>query len=354
MTIHTVNFSYNWFLALHKIDEFTKEPFKLGDRIVVCNNCNKVHLESSWNILGGRCIQCKQTETKLIFSPDDFKNKINIVSSNLTRISERNTSTNSGVEREAREQREREERERMDRKQEQEAREQRKKWFKIITVVAVVIFVIIIWPKGNKVPTTDPPSPIAEAVQATSYSYVTSYGLNVRSGSSPRNSIIREIGRGTRVQLVEGTGNISGSWRKIKIGNYEGWVDSSYLQTITITELAVGNSNKNGDWITQSGVTLNARDIRFLKPVITYNASTNEDLTFYVKIIDQDGNLDRNSDSPAGYTYSTRGNIRGGTGNFFILHGWGSEGGGIYSPGEYTIEVWYDGVCLCSKKVRLN
>ncbi|MDR0429895.1 MAG: hypothetical protein LBH58_05385 [Tannerellaceae bacterium] len=79
MAVHTINSSNRWFLDLHKVDELTKESFKLGDRIVICSKCNKVHLKDSWNMLGGRCIQCKETTTKRTFSPDDFKkNKINI------------------------------------------------------------------------------------------------------------------------------------------------------------------------------------------------------------------------------------------------------------------------------------
>jgi uncharacterized protein YraI len=233
------------------------------------------------------------------------------------------------------------------------ASEKKKHTFRNVLIVAAVLMVVIImWP--NKEEQTTTASLSVPVQEAPAYGYVISDGLNVRSGPSTKYSVVMVLYKNNCAQLIEGSGSISGPWRKIKYDNYEGWVDSSYLQIIKVTNLRVGNWN-NGNWITQAGETLYADDIRYLKPVITYDASINRGFTFYVKIIDPDGYIKRNTNtSPAGYSYSTTGNIKSGAGNSFTLNGWGRDERGTYSAGVYTIEVWYEGVCLRSEKVRLN
>jgi hypothetical protein len=118
------------------------------------------------------------------------------------------------------------------------------------------------------------------------------------------------------------------------------------------------NSAKVGNWtnrwITQPGEKLNAKDIRYLMPVITYNTLVNGEFTIFVKIINPNGTVKRNATtSPAGYSYSTKGNILIGKENSFTLSGWGNDNKSTYSAGEYTVEVWCEGVCLRSEKVQL-
>jgi hypothetical protein len=192
------------------------------------------------------------------------------------------------------------------------------------------------------------------------YAYVASVGLNVRSGPSSKNRIVTELRKGNQVQIIGNTG--SSNWSKIRFGTYEGYVDKNYLkdyhkviQTILITSIKVGNSTKDNKWINQPGQTLYAKDILYLFPVITYNSSFNGQATFYVKIIKPDGEIKQNPDiSPAGYTYSTAVSVTEGENKSLDLGGWGKTEGGLYSAGEWTIEVWYEGVCLCSEKIRLN
>lgn len=50
--------------------------------------------------------------------------------------------------------------------------------------------------------------------------------LNVRSGPSADTSLVGALPRGTRVQVIDK----SGTWWKIKAGNIEGYVNSSYLK----------------------------------------------------------------------------------------------------------------------------
>jgi hypothetical protein len=129
---------------------------------------------------------------------------------------------------------------------------------------------------------------------------------------------------------------------------------SKTIWAINVTSIEVGNCGI-GKWLTQPGGSLNARDIRYLNPVITYNSLISREVIFYVKIIDPYGIIHRNnSRSPAGYSYSSKGWVARGTGQSFDLFGWGNEDGGSYFAGKWTVEVWYEGVCLRSEKIKLN
>jgi hypothetical protein len=45
--------SRDWFLQQGRIDPMTRAQYKRGDRVVVCNSCHMVSLESTWNDCGG-------------------------------------------------------------------------------------------------------------------------------------------------------------------------------------------------------------------------------------------------------------------------------------------------------------
>ena len=57
---HKLGFSDKWFLDLKRRDALTRENFKIGDEVVVCESCRTVSLKASWtycieNNLGGCC-----------------------------------------------------------------------------------------------------------------------------------------------------------------------------------------------------------------------------------------------------------------------------------------------------------
>jgi hypothetical protein len=79
----------------------------------------------------------------------------------------------------------------------------------------------------------------------------------------------------------------------------------------------------------------------------------NKTLTFYVAIKNPSGRLITGGGSPANYTYSFQGDVRSG-GNKLYASDWGSDSGGSYYPGTWTIDLWHDGVRLYSGKVTLN
>jgi tetratricopeptide (TPR) repeat protein len=127
------------------------------------------------------------------------------------------------------------------------------------------------------------------------------------------------------------------------------------VSDVNVTAIKVGNSTAGDTWLTNPGGALYASQMRYLSPEITYNSLNNEEITFYIKIIQPDGSLDRNSDiSPVGYTYSAKGRVLRGNGQTLRLGGWGNSEVSTYKAGQWTVEVWYKNVCLRSEKVTIN
>jgi hypothetical protein len=126
------------------------------------------------------------------------------------------------------------------------------------------------------------------------------------------------------------------------------------LWAVNVTKLEVGNSNSS-NWITKPGERLNSAAIRYLHPTIIVDSLTDGEIAFFVKIINPMGEVDRNQEtSPAGYSYSHTVQISQTNNQDIALLGWGQSDRSLYSAGEWTVEVWYNDVCLRSEKVRIN
>lgn len=69
----------------------------------------------------------------------------------------------------------------------------------------------------------------------------------------------------------------------------------------------------------------------------------NDDKKIFLKIYDSKWQLMQGSSSPYGYTTSVEFNSEN--------IGWGSVNPGVYQTGIYTVEFWFDNMCLCRKKV---
>jgi uncharacterized protein YgiM (DUF1202 family) len=65
--------------------------------------------------------------------------------------------------------------------------------------------------------------------QVRQYVYVNSDALNMRSGPSASSTIVTVLHRNDQVQFIEDSGN-SANWSKIRFGDYEGFVNSSFLR----------------------------------------------------------------------------------------------------------------------------
>jgi hypothetical protein len=127
------------------------------------------------------------------------------------------------------------------------------------------------------------------------------------------------------------------------------------VSKITVTAIRVGNWS-DSTWLTNPGGRLQSSQMRYLAPVITYNSTINENVTFYCKIIRPNGTLDTGRDSPSGFSYSTTERLNRGNDQSLRLSGWGNSNASPYPAGEYTVEVWYNDVLLraVSEKVTIH
>jgi uncharacterized protein YgiM (DUF1202 family) len=76
----------------------------------------------------------------------------------------------------------------------------------------------------------------------TRYMLVNSDSLNVRSGPSSDYGVVGRLSKNTRVQIL----NSSGQWWKIKSGNIEGYVNSSYLSNESVPVKSSVASDESG------------------------------------------------------------------------------------------------------------
>jgi FtsZ-binding cell division protein ZapB len=125
-----------------------------------------------------------------------------------------------------------------------------------------------------------------------------------------------------------------------------------FALALKINAISIGNHTKSGETIDNYGVVLYAKRIRYLAVRITYNSRITGSETFNVKIIRPSGTLDTGSSSPDGYSYSWNIYVNKGV-NSSNLGGWGTDTGGAYSAGTYTVEVWHNTICLGSTQVTL-
>jgi hypothetical protein len=127
------------------------------------------------------------------------------------------------------------------------------------------------------------------------------------------------------------------------------------LLPLNITDLQIGNGDIDGNWLTMPGEPLASAKMRYLTPVITLNSAVSDTITLSCKIIDGNGVIDRNtSTSPEGYTFDTTIEVTRSKDQLFYLDGWGNNDESYYRFGEWTVEVWWNDVCLKSTKVRIN
>lgn len=133
--------------------------------------------------------------------------------------------------------------------------------------------------------------------------------------------------------------------------------DAKYEPTgyMEISGISFANIDKDNHIIDDYGNNLYASEIKYLKPKMFYKglASEEKEITVDVKIIKEDGSIETGKNSPDGYTYSYKFNVESGPGKSIGLSGWGRNGGGAYTAGQYKLEVWYKGNILFQKGIRL-
>lgn len=125
------------------------------------------------------------------------------------------------------------------------------------------------------------------------------------------------------------------------------------LYPIRITNVAIGNSYKDGRLETSFGSIIHAKNSMLLKPQITYvSVESGRKINLKVKWYMPDGKLSKAKGGSDTYSYQIPIYTHGGT-NTIILPGWGDEPKGFWYSGTYRIEIWYDNVCLRAANLTL-
>lgn len=65
---HVLTAGDKWFLDYGRVDPVTKEPFQVGDTVVICANCKTVHLDATWGMVSTKCCAICERNTALVFS----------------------------------------------------------------------------------------------------------------------------------------------------------------------------------------------------------------------------------------------------------------------------------------------
>lgn len=127
-----------------------------------------------------------------------------------------------------------------------------------------------------------------------------------------------------------------------------------------IYSIEIGNTDKEGNIITDFGNTIYSQNTMYLKPRIRYKSYADRSYTFDVKWIKPDGTISKGSSSPAGYSQSDRYALNYGEGTK-KLRGWGGNRTktwtgkikGNWKAGNYAIEIWCEGLLLKRQKFTI-
>lgn len=176
-----------------------------------------------------------------------------------------------------------------------------------------------------------------------------SYRQEITFNSGNNSAWVGSWGNNSQSSYVEGT------------YRYEIWIDGKKVYTaypyissggggyyssasqLKITGAEFCNTDQDGNIIDSYGSTLYASDMRYLSCRINYDGlSSSATKTVYMKMFDPDGNLNRGSSSPEGYTRKREVTFSSGSGSV-SLGGWGNSTKSTYTPGTYRYEFWIDG-----------
>ena len=123
---------------------------------------------------------------------------------------------------------------------------------------------------------------------------------------------------------------------------------------ILISNIEVGNMNNDGKMETDYGKIIYSSTSMFLSHKITYSSINNDTITLNVKLFGPDGKLSKGVSSPTDYSYSRKMIVTKGNNNTYCFSGWGNSQKGSWIAGDYRVEIWYNNVCLKSKKFTIH
>ncbi|MCH5320065.1 MAG: hypothetical protein J1E38_10220 [Paramuribaculum sp.] len=124
---------------------------------------------------------------------------------------------------------------------------------------------------------------------------------------------------------------------------------------IAIKKINFRNSDKDNNVINGYGSTLYSDQMRYLDFQLEYDGtSSSQTKSVYLKIIKPDGTMMTGSSSPSGYTsvFSDR-TFSSGSNNTMFLGGYGNNTSSSYPPGQYRIELYWDGKLQYQTNLRI-
>ncbi len=133
----------------------------------------------------------------------------------------------------------------------------------------------------------------------------------------------------------------AGAERKVRANT----VGQQRGRQLEITDVSFMNATYDNRVITPVGQPLYAHEMRFLRPVITYDGpSVDKEVDLYTRIYDPDGNMMVSKDiSPDGYTQGYNFAFYPGDNVQVRGMGWGNRSRNLFSPGQYRFELWIEG-----------
>lgn len=107
------------------------------------------------------------------------------------------------------------------------------------------------------------------------------------------------------------------------------------------TKIAVANTTKDNVIIDDYGDDIRAARSRYLRPKLSVYSPKRQTVTFYIKLLDENNNLQSGTGSPAGYSYKYTVTLEPGNNNCQLL-GWGNDTDGRWPAGDYTFKIYYN------------
>ena len=127
---------------------------------------------------------------------------------------------------------------------------------------------------------------------------------------------------------------------------------SGYME---ITGMSFANTDKSLNIFDDFGSDIYAKDLKYLRPVIFYSgkATSDKEIQLDIKIIKEDGTLEKGKNSPNDYTFSDSVKVVPGDGKSLHLKGWGNNSATGFAAGYYRYEIWHEGNLLYHKGFRI-
>ena len=114
-----------------------------------------------------------------------------------------------------------------------------------------------------------------------------------------------------------------------------------------VSSIFIGNTNYDGNVITDYGKNIYSSSTQYLKPKLYIDTYKEGSYDIYVKFYSPNG-LSTGNTSPNGYSYKTTLTLTKKNREYF-LSGWGSSSSGQWQAGNYRIEIYYNDKLISTK-----